>query len=65
MRQEHPVPTGAELVKAHVRTVVAQYPPFADEIGVWYVEYGYPEYGYAAAAAPTIAPVVSPAAPNP
>jgi hypothetical protein len=28
------------LVKAQVRTAVAQYPPTVDEIGVWYVEYG-------------------------
>jgi hypothetical protein len=40
MRQEHPVPTGAELVKAQVRAAVTQYPPAADEIGVWYVGYG-------------------------
>ena len=36
VRQEHPVPTGAELVSAQVRTVVAQYPPIVDGIGVWY-----------------------------
>ena len=30
----------AELVKAQVRTEVAQYPPSADATGVWYVEYG-------------------------
>jgi hypothetical protein len=40
--QEHPVPTGAEVVKAQVRTEVTQYPPDADATGVWYVEYGYP-----------------------
>jgi hypothetical protein len=33
--QEHPIPTGAELVRAQVRTGVAQYPPTADETGVW------------------------------
>jgi hypothetical protein len=34
VRQEHPVPIGAELVRAHVRTWVTQYPPEADAIGV-------------------------------
>jgi hypothetical protein len=40
VRQEHPVPTGAALVKAQVLTEVAQYPPTVDETGVWYVLYG-------------------------
>ena len=40
VRQEHPVPTGAELIKVQVRTGVAQNPPAVDETGVWYVEYG-------------------------
>lgn len=40
MLQEQPVPTGAELVKAQVRTGVTQYPPAADATGVWYVAYG-------------------------
>jgi hypothetical protein len=35
VRQEHPVPTGAGLAKAQVRTDVAQYPPAADATGVW------------------------------
>ena len=40
VRQEHPVPTGAELIKVQVRTAVAQSPPAVDATGVWYVEYG-------------------------
>jgi hypothetical protein len=34
VRQEHPVPTGTELLRAQVRTVVAQYPPTVDDTGV-------------------------------
>jgi hypothetical protein len=32
--RSNPVPTGAELVRAQVRTVVAQYPPTIDDLGV-------------------------------
>ena len=40
VRQEHPAPTDAGLVRVQVRTAVTQDPPTVDEIGVWYVEYG-------------------------
>ena len=58
VRQEHPVPTGAGLIRAHVRTGVAQYPPIDDRMGA-------AKKGVGWTAAPMATPVANPPSPQP